>query len=27
MEGVVARRLATPDFSWWEHISGLTTNT
>lgn len=24
MGGVVARRLATPDFSWWEHISDLT---
>lgn len=24
MEGVVARRLATPDFSWWEHIAYLT---
>jgi mannose-6-phosphate isomerase-like protein (cupin superfamily)/putative flippase GtrA len=24
MEGVVARRLATPDFSWWERITDLT---
>ena len=24
MEGVLARRLATPDFSWWEHIAQLT---
>lgn len=24
MEGVQARRLATPDFSWWSHITDLT---